>query len=112
MMKCRYCGWEIRQTDDTGEEWMDRETGMSCPHGPNADKSHAPVVSAQSEDATIVRIVTAIVRDADEVFQRVGGSSRHWVRDCFIPKLNAAGLVIVTAPSALPAPTDETEPRV
>ncbi len=41
--------------------------------------------------------LTAIVREADEVFQRVGGSSRHWVTDCFVPLLEQAGLKLVRA---------------
>jgi len=45
----------------------------------------------QSEDTTLVNAVTAIVHAADVHFQRVGGSSRHWVRDCFLPLLNSAG---------------------
>lgn len=40
-------------------------------------------------------VLTTIVREADEVFQRVGGSSRHWVRDCFWPILNRDGLTLV-----------------
>jgi hypothetical protein len=44
-------------------------------------------VSEQSEDPELVR-------DADAMFERVGGSSRHWVRDCFLPLLNAKGYII------------------
>jgi len=49
----------------------------------------------QSEDTTVVNAVTGIVRAADQHFERVGGSSRHWVRDCFLPMLNRAGWVVV-----------------
>lgn len=47
-------------------------------------------------DATIARLtgdvdfITEIVRQADDEFKRVGGSSRHWVRDCYFPLLRAA----------------------
>lgn len=41
--------------------------------------------------------ITAVVREADQLFQKVGGSSRHWVRDCFLPLLEKAGLSIVSA---------------
>jgi len=51
----------------------------------------------QSEDAGIVAAVTAIVREADQLFERVGGSSRHWVRDCFLPLLNKEGFSIQCA---------------
>jgi hypothetical protein len=33
----------------------------------------------------LVRDLTRVVREADEMFEREGGSSRHWVRDCFLP---------------------------
>ena len=39
--------------------------------------------------------ITAAVRKADKDFERVGGSSRHWVRDCFLPRLEEAGLEII-----------------
>lgn len=49
----------------------------------------------QGEDASLVAQVTAVVREADAAFQRVGGGSRHWVRDCFLPLLNAAGFRVL-----------------
>lgn len=49
----------------------------------------------QSDDVAVVDAITAVVRDADRTFERVGGSSRHWVRDCFLPILNRNGFVIV-----------------
>lgn len=49
----------------------------------------------QSEDTAIVTAITAVVREADKVFERVGGSSRHWARDCFLPLLNQAGFALV-----------------
>ncbi len=52
-------------------------------------------IAEQSEDTTTVNAITAVVRDADQTFERVGGSSRHWVRDCFLPILNQAGYVVV-----------------
>lgn len=52
----------------------------------------------QADDTDIVNRVTAVVREADRDFETGGGSSRHWVRDWFLPTLNRAGLsVIVTA---------------
>jgi len=64
-------------------------------------------VPQQSEDADIVRDITAIVREADETFQRVGGGTRHWVRDCFLPFLNQKGWIVTGAAivrSARPSP--------
>ncbi len=43
------------------------------------------------EESELVQAVTAIVRKADAEFQRDGGSSRHWVRDYFLPLLKAGG---------------------
>lgn len=39
--------------------------------------------------------ITQAVREADAHFERVGGSSRHWVRDCFLPMLEKHGLEVV-----------------
>lgn len=39
--------------------------------------------------------VTAVVREADEVFEKSGGGSRHWVRECFFPMLWDAGFAII-----------------
>ena len=68
-------------------------------------------VPQQSEDADIVRDITAIVREADETFQRVGGGTRHWVRDCFLPFLNQKGWIVTGAAivrSARPSPPPAT----
>ena len=55
-------------------------------------KSDTPI---QAEDGAMVSMVTGVCREADLLFQRTGGSSRHWVRDCFLPGLNLAGLMVV-----------------
>lgn len=47
---------------------------------------------SQAEDTALVVAVTRVVRAADEAFEADGGSSRHWVRDHFLPRLNDAGL--------------------
>ena len=41
-----------------------------------------------------IEAVTAVVREADRLFESVGGSSRHWVRDCFLPLLEKNGMVV------------------
>lgn len=41
-----------------------------------------------------VERVTAIVRQADQAFEAEGGSSRHWVRDHFLPLLERDGLAL------------------
>lgn len=47
--------------------------------------------------------VTTVVREADLSFMKDGGSTRHWVRDHFLPALERAGLTIVTAPQPKPS---------
>lgn len=37
-------------------------------------------------------LVTRAVRRADRDFQKVGGSSRHWVRDFFLPYVHQEGI--------------------
>ena len=47
--------------------------------------------------------ITAVVREADQAFESSGGSSRHWVRDQFLPRLATAGWRLVkVVPIALP----------
>ncbi len=51
------------------------------------------VTSALEERETeIVRRMTAAMREADETFERAGGSTRHHVRDCLLPVLKKHGL--------------------
>jgi hypothetical protein len=49
----------------------------------------------QCEDADVVNAVTAAMREADRTFEKVGGSTRHHVRDCLLPILNRSGWVVV-----------------
>mgnify|MGYP001024158143 CR=1 FL=1 len=46
-----------------------------------------------TEDYEIINAVTLVVRQADVEFE--GGSSRHWVRDWFLPLLAKAGWRVV-----------------
>lgn len=50
---------------------------------------------AEAERAIVVRL-TAAMREADEQFERVGGSTRHHVRDCLLPVLEKHGLSVAT----------------
>ena len=43
----------------------------------------------------LVRVLTSIVREIDPLFEAEGGSTRHWVRDFFLPELERRGLWIV-----------------
>jgi hypothetical protein len=46
-------------------------------------------------DGEVARRLTAAVRAADQHFESVGGSSRHYVVDCLGPALIDAGLAVV-----------------
>jgi hypothetical protein len=41
----------------------------------------------QDRETELIRRMTAAMREADETFERVGGSTRHHVRDCLLPVL-------------------------
>ena len=47
---------------------------------------------------------TRAVRRADKMFSQTGGTSRHWVRGCFLPSLALEGLGLV-----LMEPKDEQQ---
>src|SRR5687768_4282169 len=47
---------------------------------------------SDESDAELVRRMTAAMREADKTFERVGGSTRHHVRDCLLPVLEKHGL--------------------
>jgi hypothetical protein len=51
-------------------------------------------MSEQCENYELVRQVAQIVREADKAFEASGGGTRHWVRDHFLPVLNAYGFEI------------------
>ncbi len=50
---------------------------------------------AELEESEILRRVTIATRQADDDFKVAGGSSRHWVRDHFLPYLRQQGLKLV-----------------
>ncbi len=47
-----------------------------------------------SPDEMVARL-TAVMRVADKAFESVGGSTRHHVRDCLVPALEADHLTVV-----------------
>lgn len=55
------------------------------------------------QDDDIVRRMSAAMREADETFERVGGSTRHHVRDCLLPVLAKHGLRIQPIDAAIAA---------
>jgi hypothetical protein len=70
--------------------------------------SVSDLMGDQAEDSDTVAAITAIVREADHAFETSGGSSRHWVRDQFLPRLNAHGWRVLS-PLAHPAPERREE---
>jgi hypothetical protein len=59
------------------------EHGEKCPYG------------GMPECGEMIAEITSAMRAADERFEKVGGSSRHFVRECLLPELQARGLKIV-----------------
>lgn len=45
----------------------------------------------------LVTELTAAMRKADLDFQRVGGTTRHYVQDCLLPALYQRGLRVIRA---------------
>lgn len=39
--------------------------------------------------------LTAAMREADVIFERVGGGTRHYVRDCLLPMIEKHGVEVV-----------------
>jgi hypothetical protein len=58
---------------------------------PKLCEAHRDKATTQSEDTDVVNAVTAAMREADRVFEKVGGGTRHHVRDCLLPVLNRGG---------------------
>lgn len=46
--------------------------------------------------------LTAAVREADLAFEGVGGGTKHYVRECLLPALDKAGLIVTLAAEAAP----------
>ena len=46
---------------------------------------------------------TAVLREADRAFEKIGGSTRHHVRDCLFPVMEREGMVVVRSRPALVA---------
>lgn len=55
------------------------------------------IVPTEPASLDIVERLTAAVRSADAVFESVGGSTRHYVRDCLLQELATERLSVVDA---------------
>lgn len=53
---------------------------------------------------------TGVMREADKVFETVGGSTRHYVRDVLLPLLEQAGLFICKKVQAEQYPLTDSTP--
>ena len=85
---CEFCHWPFTYTGD--------ESGMQpiyCPSCATVQQCIKRQI-ARSEESNLVAKITLVVRKADQAFEISGGSTRHWVRDCFLPALKEAGLWI------------------
>ena len=80
------------------------EGSITLAEFPAAPKQRAaPAEQQDAGDADhIERRLTAAMREADSVFQRVGGSTRHHVRDCLLPILGKHGLAITALAASQP----------
>lgn len=65
-----------------------------------AEEAEYVLSQSQPSETELVRELTAIVRQADEEFEAMGGTSRHWVRDHFLPLVRAHGYRIVKVPAS------------
>jgi hypothetical protein len=41
---------------------------------------------------TDIAEITSLIREADEIFETVGGSTRHYVRDVLLPLMEEKGI--------------------
>ena len=80
------------------------EGSITLAEFPAAPEQRAALAEQQDAgDADhIERRLTAAMREADSVFQRVGGSTRHHVRDCLLPILGKHGLAITALAARQP----------
>jgi len=57
--------------------------------------SNIPEDLDNGEGRELVYAITSIVRAADELLEKEGGGTRHWVRDYFLPLLREAEYSLV-----------------
>ena len=63
----------------------------------------------EEQEAEIVRRLTAAMREADRTFERVGGSTRHHIRDCLVPILGKHGLAVQIINQESPVSNEQGE---
>lgn len=63
-------------------EWLDESPSPSLPE-------------TEQGNEQFLEEMTAIMREADQRFEMVGGGTRHYMRDIFLPMMEERGLLIV-----------------
>lgn len=56
------------------------------------------IINAIGPPSDLEAKLTAAVREADLLFEKVGGSSRHYVRECLMPVLTTYKLRLIEDP--------------
>ena len=74
-----------------------------------AEHDAQPAQAAPGAGNGLVDSLTAAMREADETFQRVGGSTRHYVRDCLLPILWMHGITVTATPQPPAQPSADAE---
>jgi hypothetical protein len=60
----------------------------------NVPSVKQPPLGDDFTEDELIRRLTAAMREADATFERVGGSTRHHVRDCLLPILGKHRLAL------------------
>lgn len=87
-------GSEARPVTPTEQITRKPKRQMTCEQALNM-MGPSGYQTPEDREAALLAKITEAVREADVHFDRVGGSSKHWVRDCFLPMLEKHGLRIV-----------------
>lgn len=74
----------------------DEDSDAYIPQGEDSDATpDDPNQELYGESGEMIAKITKAVRAADAKLVDTGGSSRHWVRECFLSALEEEGLRIV-----------------
>lgn len=62
-----------------------------------------------TDDPVIIAMVTAVMREADPLFEKTGGGTRHYVREFLLPIMARDGLTIINKFATPPIPQSEND---
>ena len=90
--------WAPSGSDSLAEDWFvyDPTPTNKCEQDICKGTSALSVQVLHNEDSSTYDRVTAVMRESDEIFQSTSGSTRHYVRDVFLPLLEKEGLKLCT----------------